>query len=96
MVLKHKYHELSEGKNLPIFGISTKYLKEYVTSERDILRKITRIPGDEFRLWEEDISPEEHSSISHNKTVNSTLHDDYQFDDDNLFNEFVIVERLDV
>lgn len=59
MILKHKYNEMTHGKNLPIFGISTKYLKEYVTSERDVLRKISRIPSDEFRMWEEDITKNE-------------------------------------
>lgn len=44
---------------MPIFGISTKYLKDFASSERDFLRKITRMPGDEYRMWEEDLSREE-------------------------------------
>jgi hypothetical protein len=49
---------------LPIFGISTKYLKEYVTSDRDYLRKISRIPSEEYRIWEEDLSPDENHSVN--------------------------------
>lgn len=56
MVLKTRFNELLGGGNLPIFGISTKYLKDFTTSERDFLRKITRIPNDEYRMWEEDIN----------------------------------------
>lgn len=51
--LERQYFDLT-GANLKIFGISTKILKDYVTSERDYLRGISRMPGPEFRLWEED------------------------------------------
>jgi hypothetical protein len=47
-VIKAIYADMKQ-KNLNIYGISTKFLKEYITSERDMLRKITRIPTDEFR-----------------------------------------------
>jgi hypothetical protein len=46
---------------LSIFGIATKYLKEYISTERDYLRKIVRMPGIEFRCWEEDISEDEYN-----------------------------------
>lgn len=35
---------------LPIYGIGTKSLTEYVTSEKDLIRKINRIPNWEFLL----------------------------------------------
>lgn len=65
-----------------------------MTTERDLLRKITRMPTTEFRLWEEDIIPEEghekkNASIKSSQLQESELADDY-------YDDFVIVERLDV
>lgn len=51
-------------KNLPIFGVSTRNLKDFVTSERDMLRQITKIPGYEFRQWELDIDKEERKTYN--------------------------------
>jgi len=31
-------------KNLPIYGVSTRILKDFLTSEKDQLRQITRMP----------------------------------------------------
>ena len=53
-VLKARYAELT-GQNLKIFGISTRYLKDFTTSERDILRGITRMPSAEFRMAKENV-----------------------------------------
>jgi hypothetical protein len=57
-VLRKRYYEITEN-NLKIFGVSTKYLKDFVTSERDQLRKITRMPSSEYRMWEENEVREE-------------------------------------
>jgi hypothetical protein len=35
---------------LPIYGLSSKYLTEYVTSDRDLVRKIKRIPNSDYLL----------------------------------------------
>lgn len=40
--------------NLPIFG-SDKNLKEFATSKKDVENKITRLPPDSCRLWQEDV-----------------------------------------
>lgn len=37
-----------EGRQLQIFGISSKNLDEFVTSEKDALRKICKMPNAEF------------------------------------------------
>lgn len=58
LVLKNQYSQLTKT-NLKVFGVSTRYLKDFVTTERDLLRKITRMPNNEYRLWEENLLPEE-------------------------------------
>lgn len=35
---------------LKIYGISQKYLQDYVTSEKDVLRSINRMPNDDYLL----------------------------------------------
>lgn len=90
-VLKQRYYELT-NKNLPIFGISTKSLKDFQTSERDWLRKITRMPHHEYRMWEEDIIKEERPASSGNGGG-----DGLDFEDSlGGYDDFVIIERLDM
>jgi hypothetical protein len=48
------------GKNLPIYGVSTKNLEDFLTSEKDIMRNFSKIPPIEFRMWELDIDKSEH------------------------------------
>lgn len=42
-----------------IFGVSTRSLKDFLTTERDQLRQITKVPTDEFRMWELDLDKED-------------------------------------
>lgn len=46
-------------KNLILYGVSTRSLKDFLTSERDQLRQITKMPSMEYRLWEADLVKEE-------------------------------------
>lgn len=73
--------------NLPIYGVSTRILKDFLTSERDQLRQITKMPGQEYRLWEIDVVKEERKS-----GANSL---DFDHNDD-FYDDFVIVDRLDM
>jgi hypothetical protein len=41
--------------NLPIFGIKSKDMKEYTTTEKDVVKGISRIPLNLARIYEEDI-----------------------------------------
>jgi len=52
-LLKIQYFQL-KNKNLPIYGVKVKNLKDYLTSERDLMRGQTKVPL-KFRLWEKDI-----------------------------------------
>lgn len=60
-VLKKRYHQQTQ-KNLKIFGVATKTLKDFVTSERDKLRRLSRLPNNDYRMWEEDIVKEQRTS----------------------------------
>ena len=73
-----------------MYGVSTKSLKDFLTSEREQLRQITKMPSNEFRLWEVDIVPEERKSIAGDGSSESV-----EIDDD-FFDDFVIVEKIDM
>ncbi len=85
-VLKNRFSELT-GQNLKIFGISTRYLKDFATSERDILRGITRMPSAEYRLTVENVVYEE---------PDESMKDSVLEDQDDDFEDFVIVDRIDL
>ena len=76
---------------MPIYGMSTKYLRDFVTSEREYLRKITRMPNNEYRMWEEDQNKEESKQMNASHSM-----DEVYIDEDDIFNEFVIIDRPDV
>ena len=74
---------------MPVYGVSTRTLKDFVTSEREILRQITKIPSKDFRLWEVDLKKEERK---HDPTEEDLL----DFDNAEDFDDFVIVDKPDV
>lgn len=41
-------YKKTEGRAMQVFGISSKNLEEFITSEKDILRKICKMPNAEF------------------------------------------------
>jgi hypothetical protein len=55
-LLKVQYFEITK-KNLPIYGVSSKSLRDYLTTDKDLMRGITRVPTIKFRMWEQDINP---------------------------------------
>ena len=65
-VLQREYlHKTT--RNLPVYGVSTRSLRDFLTSERDQLRRITKIPSDEFRMWELDLDGEERRQVQETK-----------------------------
>lgn len=42
-VLKHCYHKM-HGRNLSLFGVSYPHLKDFTTSKKDALKKISKKP----------------------------------------------------
>ena len=51
-------------KNLPIFGIKFKELRDYTTNESDVGKGISRIPLQLARQYEEDVMEEIEVSTS--------------------------------
>ena len=58
-------HYEQTKKNLPIYGISTKNLKDFVATENEKSRGFNKIPTIEFRMWEADIDKEERKKEAH-------------------------------
>ena len=56
-LLKLQYYQLKQ-KNLPIYGVTNKSLKDYLTTDKDLMRGQTKVPVN-FRIWERDIDPTE-------------------------------------
>ena len=75
-------------RNLPVYGVSSKSLKDFLTSEKDQLRHITRMPSMEFRMWEIDLVPEK-------RPTKVEVGGDQEFDDitGDLYDDFVLIER---
>lgn len=42
-------------KNCPVFGVMSKDLKDYTTTEKDMNKKLSRFPPNEQRLPSEDL-----------------------------------------
>lgn len=45
-------------KNLPIYGIKFKELRDYTTGEGDVVKGVSRIPLQLARIYEEDVMEE--------------------------------------
>jgi len=45
-------------KNLPIYGIKSKDLREFMTTEKDVEKGVSRIPLQLARIYEEDVMEE--------------------------------------
>lgn len=51
-------------KNLPIYGIKFKELRDYTTGENDVVKGVSRIPLHLARIYEEDVMEESEVSSS--------------------------------
>lgn len=49
MILRISYYKLT-SKNLPIYGVKIKNLKEYTTSKSDLKKGIIKIPNEIYRI----------------------------------------------
>ena len=56
---------MATGKNLPVYGIEGK-LKEFAATKGDVKNKVNRIPGNQFRLADEDLYQEHDMKVSAN------------------------------
>ena len=76
-LLKIQYFEITK-KNLPIYGVSSKSLKDYLTSEKDLMRGMSRTPSVKFRLWDHDIKPTD-KALRQTDTLNNFEIDPKEF-----------------
>lgn len=73
-----------EQKELNIYGIASESLEDYLTTEKDLSRRISRMPNGEFLL-------------KNGERPNTTelAEGDTFDDDDDLFDDFVLIEKQD-
>ena len=71
--------------------MSTRVLKDFLTTEREQMRKFTKIPSVEFRMWEIDIDKEERKQHSESKPQD--LSDEFDDVENGFYDDFVIIER---
>ena len=76
-MLKIQYFEITK-KNLPIYGVSSKSLRDYLTSDKDLMRGISRVPSVKFRMWEHDIKPTD-KALRQTDTLNNFEIDPKEF-----------------
>lgn len=78
------------GTNLRIYGIGSKILKDFVSSERDYLRQISRMPGCEFRLrFDDDL-------LEMKKILSGPLTTDGIEEDADFYEDFIVLEKQDM
>ena len=85
---------------LNVYGISQKYLQDYITSEKDVLRSINRMPNDDFLLdvlSEDDPLQSEMNSSSteaRNKSKIGENQNEFGLEDDiDDFFDFVVIDK---
>lgn len=53
-VIKRAYIKIF-NKNVPIYGVNSKDLRDFTTTEKDLKKSISRFPLPEMRLNDEDL-----------------------------------------
>ena len=69
---------------MQVFGLSSATLEDYVTSEKDLQRRITNMPTADFLLSKRESMVLSQAQIDDN---------DEWGDDEDLYDDFVILER---
>ena len=82
-----KYSKKKSQQKLKLFGVSSKSLADYVTSDKDLIRNYNRIPDDYFLL-----DPDASKKIKDPNAVVGDLEDDL----DDLFNDFVFIDPKEI
>lgn len=75
-LLKALYYAQHQ-KNCPVFGVPSKDLKEYTTTEKDMKKGVSRFPLTEFRLAGEDCYGDGVPAMSKQNSVVSDQPQDY-------------------
>ena len=78
---------LNKDVSLPklnLYGVSMEKLSEYVTTEKDVIRKINRLPGPYFLM---------NNSNEKEKMIEKDKNADEDEDFDMLFDDFVMIDK---
>ena len=83
-------HEAVEGRPLQVFGLSSASLEDYLTSERDLANRITRMPTADYLL-------SKRKTVTHNTNLSDGQNNEWEeADDEELFDDFVLLEQPDM
>mmetsp|Transcript_27 Transcript_27/g.50 ORF Transcript_27/g.50 Transcript_27/m.50 type:complete len:175 (-) Transcript_27:664-1188(-) len=83
----------AEGLRLKVFGVSSRFLTDFITSEKDLLRKISRMPSDYYLLEEGGAAPAKGSQSQIPKNAESMLEDVEDIDE---FFDFVLIDKEEI
>lgn len=81
-------HEAVEGRPLQVFGLSSASLDDYLTTERDLANRITRMPTKNYLLNRRETMLE--------SGAGSEGIDDWEGLEDELFDDFVVLQPPDM
>ena len=80
--------EGSDKPALPVFGIASDRLTDYITSEKDIARRICKMPTEEYLIQGKLPFGTGRASIA--QVLENEK--DFEDDDDDMFDDFVVLE----
>jgi serum/glucocorticoid-regulated kinase 2 len=92
-------HVKITSTNLPIYGIPAKYLKEFVTTQSDRKKHLSRVPDESYRIKAEDIIKEEtdltaRNIMDSNKKHSITIYQRVKEDAYPILDDFKIIQVL--
>ena len=76
-------HEVVEGRPLQVFGLSSATLEDYLTTERDLANRMTRMPTTEYLLNRRETLIMDQADGQNNEWEDAG--------DDELFDDFVVL-----
>ena len=80
-------HEAIENRALQVFGLSSATLEDYMTTERDLANRITRMPTPEFLLNRRETLIMDQADGANGEWENM---------DDELFDDFIVLQAPDL
>jgi len=81
-------HEVVEGRPLQVFGLSSATLEDYLTTERDLANRMTRMPTTEYLLNRRETLIMDQADGQNNEWEDAG--------DDELFDDFVVLVQPDM
>lgn len=81
-------HEAVEGRPLQVFGLSSASLEDYLTTERDLANRITKMPTTEYLLNRRQTLIMDQANGQANEWEEA--------DEEELFDDFVVLEQPDM